>query len=153
MKKIFIIIVCAGMTIGLLMVGGVGKTGSNGFNKAAAMPNPSTAITCAASLCSLDEVITNRVFSLSLNGYENYKFPALQEKMNSLKVELSELEVGTKEYNEKIAEIHHTLGLISVILGEINSCIGIETEKLLEMSIDKQTDYEFVDILYIADTE
>jgi len=143
MKKILIIIVCTGMSIGLLVTG-AGNIGKVDFKKAAAMPNPSTAVTCTLEPCNFDEVMMGRAVSISLSGREGHKLAKLQAELNDLKAELNE---------EVIAKIHHTLGKISVILGELNSTIDIETETLQKMSLDKQIEYEFTGILYIADTE
>jgi len=143
MKKILIIVVCAGMSIGLL-IGGVSSIESSGFDKATAAQNPGAALACTITPCSLDEVIQTRVFSPSLNGYESHKIAQLQAEINDLKAEFTE---------EAIARIYHALGKISVLLGGLNSTIDIKTETLQKMSLDKQTDYEFTGILYIADTE
>ena len=156
MKKILLIMVCTGMTIGLLVTG-AGNVGKHDIKKAAAMANQGTAMTCTISACSMDEFIAGRNISLSLSGVEGYKASSLQTELNDLKAELSELEAGTKEYNERIADIHHALGKISVLLGELNSTIDVQTETMQKMSDENTntipTDYEFTGILYIADTE
>lgn len=158
MKKIIIVIVCAGMSVGLL-VGGVGNTRSSSFNKAAMLAqNPSTAVACNIAPCTLDEIITNRGFSFSLNGVEaNHELTSLQGELYSLKAELSAIETGTKEYYEKISEIHRILGKISVMLGEINSQIDTEIQTLSEISQSNinriQADQEVREVLYEAETE
>lgn len=156
MKKIMVIIVCAGVSVGLL-IGGVGNTGRSGLNKAVATQTSKTATTCTITPCSLDEIITNRILSVSLNGVEaNHKLITLQSELSALMAELPKMEKGTKEYSETISRIHYIFGKVSVLLGEMNSQVDIETQILFEVSEDNadrlQADY-VQEILYEAETE
>lgn len=154
MKKIIIVIVCAGMSVGLL-VGGV-NTRTSGRSISTASQSPSTGITCTVTPCSMDNIITNRIFSFSLNGVEgNHKYTALQSELNFLKAELSKMEKGTQEYNEKISEIHYIFGKISVLLGELSSLIDTQTLSDISQSNTNtiQTDDEYNYIFYMAEKE
>lgn len=158
MKKIIVVIVCAGMSVGLF-IGGAGNTKTNSLNKAAMLAqSPNTAKVCTIEPCALDGIIINRVLSASLNGVAaNHELASLYGELCSLKTELSNIEKGTKGYNEKISEIHSILGKISVLLGEINSVIDTEMQMLYEISQSNtnriQADLEVREILYEAETE
>jgi hypothetical protein len=143
-KKLIVVIVCAGMSFGLLLGGtSIGK--NNTDRVMAAHYPPDNAITCSIEPCSLDDIIFDKVFSSSANGLcDNKEYTELKSELENLKAELATLEKDSQQYNDIIDKIHITWGRISVVLGELNSRIDIETESLFEIS-QHRTAKQFTD--------
>jgi len=143
MKKIIIVIITAGMSVGLL-IGGVGNIG-NVFSKASTTHSPNAATTCTIEPCSMRDIMLNRICSPSLCGQGSAKVKTLQAELNDLDIQ------------NDLSEIQCLLGKLSILLGEQNSSIDADTQTIAEISQNNantiQQDYEFQNILYIADTE
>lgn len=139
MKKIVVIMICTGMSLGLL-IGGARLTNSNNAAKVLAVQIPGEeALTCAAPV-SLDELLIENLFSCSRIGLcENEEVAKIKTDIEQLKTELVKLEKDSDEYNTKLGEIHKLWGRLSVVLGELNSRIDIDTEIGLKISQEAES--------------
>lgn len=133
-KKLVVMMICAGMSVGLA-VGFFGTETAKNVGKvmAAHSTSPET-VTCAAP-CSVADLLLDASLSIELKGLnENHEYSKLRSELNDLKAELIKFEKGTEEYQEGLYKIHKVWGRLSIIIGELNSTIDIETENLREIS-------------------
>lgn len=141
-KKLVVIMICAGMSVGLA-VGFFGTGTANSTGKVVAAQSPSSEeVTCTAP-CSMDDLLLDISYSPELNGLnENHEYSKRKAELKDLKAELSKLEKGTEAYQEKLEQIHKAWGRLSIVIGELNSRIDIEREILLKISSEVDS-YEF----------
>lgn len=143
-KKIIVVMMCAGMSVGLAVgIFAIGGSNSDNNSSASSLTQRAASTGSATQAKELgapedfdfENFRIHREFSCPRHGFpESEVLTALKTELDVLIEELKVMEKGTEEYENKIAEIKEVFAKISIAMGELLPDIDVETENAYNFS-------------------